>query len=255
MSNDMFDLSGRIALVTGSSRGIGYTLARGLGRAGAEVILNGVREDALTAAADEARSEGIRAHTRVFDVTLPEQVTKAIDDIEANIGPIEILINNVGMQHRQPLEDFPYETWQRLLNVNLTSAFLVGQAVGRKMIPRGHGKIINIHSMQSELARPGIAPYSATKGGMKMLTRGMCVDWAHYGIQTNGIGPGYFVTPLTQVLKDDPKFDAWLCSRTPAGRWGDVEELVGAAVFLASSASDYVNGQIVYVDGGLLAAI
>lgn len=255
MSSDMFDLSGRIALVTGSSRGIGYTLARGLGRAGAEIVLNAIREDALTVAADEARSEGIRVHTRVFDVTSPEQVTEAIDDIEANIGPIEILVNNVGMQHRQPLEDFPYEIWQRLLNVNLTSAFLVGQAVGRKMIPRGHGKIINIHSMQSELARPGIAPYSATKGGMKMLTRGMCVDWAHHGIQANGIGPGYFVTPLTQVLKDDPKFDAWLCSRTPAGRWGDVEELVGAAVFLASRASDYVNGQIVYVDGGLLAAI
>jgi gluconate 5-dehydrogenase len=255
MTTEMFDLTGRIALVTGSSRGIGFTLARGLGRAGAEIILNDIREDALATAADEARAEGIRVHTRVFDVTSPDQVAAAIEDIEANIGPIEILVNNVGMQHREPLENFPFEIWQRLMSVNLTSAFLVGQAVGRKMIPRGHGKIINIHSMQSELARPGIAPYAATKGGLKMLTRSMCAEWAHHGIQTNGIGPGYFVTPLTQALKDDEKFDAWLRNRTPAGRWGDVEELVGAAVFLASRASDYVNGQTIYVDGGLLAVI
>jgi gluconate 5-dehydrogenase len=255
MTGDMFDLTRRIALVTGSSRGIGFTLARGLGRAGAEIVLNDIREDTLATAADEARAEGIKVHTRVFDVTSPEQVSAAIEDIETTVGPIEILVNNVGMQHREPLDNFPYDMWQRLLNVNLTSAFLVGQAVGKRMIPRGHGKIINIHSMQSELARPGIAPYAATKGGLKMLTKSMCAEWAHNGIQTNGIGPGYFVTPLTQVLKDDDKFDAWLRSRTPAGRWGDVEELVGAAVFLASRASDYVNGQTIYVDGGLLAVI
>ncbi|MGD0123529.1 MAG: SDR family oxidoreductase [Candidatus Limnocylindrales bacterium] len=251
----MFDLSGRLALVTGSSRGIGFSLARGLARAGAEVVLNARDAEALAAAAEEMRREGLRAHTRVFDVTVPEQVDAAIEEIEAGIGSIDILVNNVGTQHRAPLEEFPLEAWKRLLDTNLTAVFLVGQAVGRRMIKRRHGKIINILSMQSELARPGIAPYAATKGGVKMLTRSMCAEWARYGIQVNGIGPGYFVTPLTQVLKDDPAFDAWLCGRTPAGRWGDVEELVGAAVFLSSSASDYVNGQIIYVDGGLLAVI
>jgi gluconate 5-dehydrogenase len=255
MNSDMFDLSGRLALVTGSSRGIGFSLARGLARSGAEVVLNARDSEALAAAAEEMRREGLRVHTRVFDVTVPEQVDAAIEEIEAGIGSIDILVNNVGTQHRAPLEEFPLEAWKRLLDTNLTAVFLVGKAVGRRMIKRRHGKIINILSMQSELARPGIAPYAATKGGVKMLTRSMCAEWARYGIQVNGIGPGYFVTPLTQVLKDDPAFDAWLCGRTPAGRWGDVEELVGAAVFLSSSASDYVNGQIIYVDGGLLAAI
>lgn len=255
MSAGLFDLSGRLALVTGSSRGIGLTLARGLGRAGAEVVLNGTRPETLAAAADELRDAGLRVHVFPFDVTVPEQVNAAIDDIEKSVGPIEILVNNVGMQHRTPLAEFPFEMWQRLLSVNLTSAFLLGQAVGRRMIARGHGKIINIHSMQSELARPGIAPYAATKGGLKMLTRSMCVEWARHGIQANGLGPGYFVTPLTQALHDDPDFDAWLRARTPAGRWGDVEELVGAAVFLASRASDFVNGQTIYVDGGILASI
>ncbi len=255
MTDGLFDLTGRIALVTGSSRGIGLTLARGLGRAGAEVVLNGTQPEALTAAAADLQAAGVRAHVRPFDVTNPEQVTGAIDEIESTIGPIEILVNNVGIQHRTPLTEFPLEMWQRLLSVNLTSAFLVGQAVGRRMIPRGHGKIINIHSMQSELARPGIAPYAASKGGLKMLTQSMCVEWARHGIQANGLGPGYFVTPLTQGLHDDVAFDAWLRARTPAGRWGDVEELVGAAVFLASPASNFVNGQTIYVDGGILAAI
>ncbi len=255
MIDGLFHLAGRIALVTGSSRGIGLTLARGLGRAGAEVILNGTRPEVLAAAADELRAMGLRVHARPFDVTDPDQVTAAIEEIEASVGPIEILVNNVGIQHRTPLTEFPLEAWQRLLTVNLTSAFLVGQAVGRRMIPRGHGKVINIHSMQSELARPGIAPYAASKGGLKMLTQSMCVEWARFGIQANGLGPGYFVTPLTQALHDDPAFDTWLRARTPAGRWGDVEELVGAAVFLASRASDFVNGQTIYVDGGILASI
>ena len=255
MIDGMFDLTGRLALVTGSSRGIGFTLARGLGRAGAEVVLNGTKLESLAAAAAELRGEGLRVHVVPFDVTVPDQVAGAIEKIESEIGPIEILVNNVGMQHRAPLAEFPHEMWSRLVSVNLTSAFLVGQAVGRRMIPRGHGKIINIHSMQSELARPGIAPYAVTKGGLKMLTRSMCVEWARYGIQANGLGPGYFVTPLTQTLRDDATFDAWLRARTPAGRWGDVEELVGAAVFLASRASDFVNGQAIYVDGGIMASI
>jgi gluconate 5-dehydrogenase len=219
------------------------------------VVLNARDSEALAAAADGLRREGGRVQTRVFDVTMPEQVSAAIDEIETEIGAIDILVNNVGSQYRAPLEEFPFEAWQRLIDTNLTGIFLVAQAVGRRMIRRGHGKIINILSMQSELARPGIAPYAATKGGVKMLTRSMCAEWAKFGIQVNGIGPGYFVTPLTQPLKDDPAFDAWLCARTPAGRWGEVEELTGAAVYLASRASDFVNGQVIYVDGGILAVI
>ena len=251
----MFDLSGRIALVTGSSRGIGLTLARGLARAGAEVILNNKEGTDLDKPAAALHAEGLRVHVRPFDVTSPADVTAAIAEIEVGVGPIDILVNNVGIQHRRPLEDVAYETWQNILDTNLTSAFLVGQAVGRRMIGRSRGKIINVHSMQSELARPGIAPYAASKGGLKMLTRSMCAEWARHGIQANGIGPGYFVTPLTQKLRDDAAFDAWLRARVPAGRWGDTQELVGAAVFLASPASDYVNGQTIYVDGGMLAVV
>jgi gluconate 5-dehydrogenase len=255
MTDGMFDLGSRLALVTGSSRGIGLTLARGLNAAGAGIVLNALSADALSAAAAGLGGERARVHWRSFDVTAPDQVNSAVDEIETAIGPIEILVNNVGTQFRTPLEDFPFERWRLLMDTNLTSAFLVGQAVGRRMIRRGHGKIINVLSMQSELARPGIAPYAATKGGLKMLTRSMCAEWARYGVQANGIGPGYFVTPLTQTLKDDAAFDTWLRARVPAGRWGEVDELVGAAVFLASPASDYVNGQTIYVDGGMLAVL
>jgi gluconate 5-dehydrogenase len=255
MSLELFDLTGRRALVTGAGRGIGFTLARGLGRAGAALVLNDLDEARLEAAVAELRSEGLTVDGRVFDVTAQEQVEAAIAAIEAEVGSIDILVNNAGIQHRTPLEDFPLDAWQKVLDTNLTSVFLVGQAVGRRMIPRGRGKIINICSIQGELARPGIAAYTAAKGGVRNLTMAMCADWAHHGIQVNAIGPGYFVTPLTQALHDDETFDAWLRARTPAGRWGQVEELVGAAVFLASSASDYVNGQVVYVDGGILAVI
>lgn len=255
MSGAVFDLSGRLALVTGSSRGIGLTLARGLGQAGARLVLNARTATALDEAVAGLRAEGLVVEGRAFDVSDPQSVESSVAAIEVELGPIDILVNNAGIQIRSPLEDFSYEAWRRLLETNLSSVYLVGQAVGKRMIGRRHGKIINICSLQSELARPGIAPYSATKGGVKMLTRGMCTDWARYGIQVNGIGPGYFVTPLTQALRDDPEFDRWLRARTPAGRWGEVEELVGTAVFLASPASDFVNGQIIYVDGGILAAI
>jgi gluconate 5-dehydrogenase len=255
MSDGLFDLTGRLALVTGSSRGIGSTLARGLARAGADIVLNSRDGQTCAAVAEELGRGGFRVHVRPFDVTVPESVGEGVAGIEETIGPIEVLVNNVGMQHRTPLVEFPYAVWQQLLTVNLTSAFLVGQAVGRRMVTRGHGKIINVHSLQSELARPGIAPYAATKGGLKMLTQSMCAEWARYGVQANGIGPGYFVTPLTQSLKDNPEFDAWLCTRTPAGRWGELEDLVGATVFLASRASDFVNGQTIYVDGGISAVI
>jgi gluconate 5-dehydrogenase len=255
MSSSLFDLSGRTALLTGSSRGLGLALARGLARAGATVVLNARGAEALEKAVESLREEGLDAHSAAFDVTDPDAVEAAVAGVEASVAPIDVLVNNAGMQDRRPLETFPVEAWRRLLEVNLSSAFIVGQAVARQMIERGHGKIINICSLQSEVSRPGIAPYAATKGGLKMLTKGMCADWARHGIQVNGIGPGYFITELTKPLKEDAAFDQWLRDRTPAGRWGDPEELVGAAIFFAAPASDFVNGQILYVDGGVLAVI
>ena len=190
-----------------------------------------------------------------FDVTDAAAVQAGVDRIEAETGPIDILVNNAGIQRRAPLEDFAVDTWREIVSANLDSVFFVGQAVARHMIARKRGKIINIASLQSEAARYSIAPYTATKGAVKNLTKGMCTDWARHGLQVNAIGPGYFDTPLNKALVDDPKFDAWLRARTPAGRWGDVKELQGAAIFLASSASDFVNGQTIYVDGGVLATL
>jgi gluconate 5-dehydrogenase len=255
VSGSLFDLTGRVALVTGSGRGIGLTLARGLASAGATIVLNDVVPDRLEEALADCRAEGIDAHASMFDVTDPEQVAAAVADVEQTVGPIEILVNNAGLQIRAPLEEFSMESWNKLMAVNVTGVFVVSQAVARRMIPRGHGKIVSICSVQAELARPSIAAYTATKGAVKNLVKGMCTDWARYGIQSNGIGPGYFITEMTQALADDPTFDAWLKNRTPAHRWGDVKELVGAAVFLSSDASSYVNGQMLYVDGGMLAAL
>jgi gluconate 5-dehydrogenase len=255
MNAQLFDLTGRVALITGSGRGIGLTLARGLAGAGAHVVLNGRSGDMLDAAVAELRAAGHAADRRVFAVTDGAAGEAAVEDIEATVGPIDILVNNAGIQHRAPLHEFPVEAWHRLLDTNLTAVFLVGQAAARRMIPRGRGKIINICSLTSDLGRQTIAPYAASKGGVKMLTRGMCADWARYGIQVNGLAPGYITTPMNAPLMADPAFDAWLRARTPAGRWGDPEELVGAAVFLASSASDFVNGQVLTVDGGIAAVL
>ncbi len=255
MTVQMFDLSGKRALITGSSQGIGYALATALASAGAELVLNGRNEERLARAAEALRSEGYSAEVAAFDVTDPDAVTAGVDGIEARIGAIDILINNAGMQFRTPLEDFPLEKWRELVSTNIDSAFYVGQAAARHMIGRGRGKIINICSVQSELARPGIAPYTATKGALKMLTKGMCTDWAGHGLQVNGIGPGYFKTELNKALVENPEFTAWLENRTPAGRWGDVAELAGAAIFLASDASSFVNGHILYVDGGITATL
>ncbi|EIM28111.1 SDR family oxidoreductase [Microvirga lotononidis] len=252
---NLFDLSGRIALVTGSSAGIGLALARGLGRAGAHVILNGRRSDRVTEAARSLRDEGSSVVGMPFDVTDSNAVKAAIDRIEAEIGPVDILVNNAGMQRRGPLEDYPEETWHELMATNVDSVFYVSQAVARRMIPRGRGKIINICSVQSELGRPSIAPYATTKGAVKMLTKGMAIDWGRHGIQVNGIGPGYFKTELNQALVDDKAFSDWLIGRTPSRRWGELEDLIGAAVFLASDASAFVNGQIIYVDGGVTASL
>ena len=254
MSLKLFDLSGRRALVTGSSQGIGRSLAQGLAAAGAAVVLNGRDEAKLERAVAELRAEGHEVSGYTFDVTDPEAVEAAIAAIEAG-GPLDILVNNAGIQRRMPLEDFPVETWHELMRTNLDAVFYVGQAVARRMIPRKHGKIINIASMMSEVSRYSVAPYTASKGAVKNLTKGMCTDWARHNIQVNAIGPGYFETPLNQALMDDVKFNAWLEARTPAGRWGRLEELQGACIFLASSASDFVNGQILYVDGGVLATV
>ena len=250
MVSELFSLAGRRALVTGSSQGIGLALARGLAEHGAAVILNGRDPGKIAAAADALSAAGHTVSIARFDVTSPEAVRAGVEAIEAE-GPIDILINNAGMQFRTPLEDFPAERWEQLLTTNVSSVFYVGQAVARRMIPRKRGKIINIASVQSELARPGIAPYTATKGAVRNLTRGMCADWAGHGLQVNAIAPGYFKTPLNQALVDNPDFSSWLEKRTPAARWGNVDELIGAAVFLASDASSFVNGHTLYVDGGI----
>ncbi|MFI9760220.1 SDR family oxidoreductase [Streptomyces sp. NPDC051963] len=256
MSHPLFDITGKTALVTGSSRGIGKALAKGLLEAGCTVVLNGRNATALEATGAElAAGFGDRVRTAAFDVTDSAAVTAGIARIEEEIGPIGILVNNTGVQHRSPLLEFTDDDWHRLLDTNLTSAFLVGREVARRMAPRGHGKIVNICSLQSEAVRPGIAAYSATKGGLKMLTKGMCADLGPLGIQVNGIGPGYFDTELTSALVADEEFSGWVRRRTPAGRWGDVDDLVGALLFLVSPASDFVGGQVLYVDGGMLSVL
>lgn len=250
-----FDLTGKRALITGSSQGIGLALARGLARAGASVVLNGRDRAKLELVAAELAATGISAQALPFDVTDHAAAREAVDGFEAMNGPIDILVNNAGMQHRAPLEDFPADAFERLMRTNVSSVFNVGQAVARHMIGRGRGKIVNIASVQTALARPGIAPYTATKGAVGNLTKGMATDWARHGIQVNAIAPGYFDTPLNAALVADKEFSAWLEKRTPAGRWGRVEELVGACVFLVSDASSFVNGHVLYVDGGITASL
>ncbi|MFG1373918.1 SDR family oxidoreductase [Xanthobacter oligotrophicus] len=255
MSLQLFDLSGKRALVTGSGQGIGLSLAEGLGRAGARVVINGRDHDKLARAAEQLSAQGIAVEMSAFDVTDPKAVAAAVEAIETDHGAIDILVNNAGIQRRAPLEEFEVDTWREVMRTNLDSVFFVGQAVARHMIPRGRGKIINIGSLMSAAARYSVAPYTAAKGGVRNLTFGMCTDWARHGLQINAVGPGYFATPLNQALVENPDFDRWLKARTPAGRWGKVEELQGAVIFLASPASDFVNGQILYVDGGVLATL
>lgn len=251
MSFPLFDLAGRRALVTGSGQGIGYALACGLAQHGATVVINGRNSERTQQAAARLKEDGINAAISIFDVTDRVAVAVAIDEIEAGQGPIDILINNAGMQFRTPLEDFPHSEWEKLIQTNISSLFYVGQAVARKMIARQQGAIINMASVQSALARPGIAPYTATKGAVRNLTSGMATDWARHGLRVNAIAPGYFKTPLNEALVNDAEFSAWLEKRTPAGRWGNVDELVGAAVFLSSDAASFVNGHTLFVDGGI----
>jgi gluconate 5-dehydrogenase len=250
MAATLFDLHGRRALVTGSSQGIGLALARGLAEAGAAVVLNGRDREKLAAAAAEIPG----AEQLAFDVTDHAAVAQAVDAAEAD-GPIDILVNNAGMQHRAPLEEFPPEAFAQLLATNITGVFNVAQACARHMLPRGRGKIVNIASVNAALARATIAPYTATKGAVANLTKGMAADWARHGLNCNAIAPGYMRTPLNEPLWSDPAFNEWLERRTPAGRWGTSEELVGACVFLASDAASFVNGHVLYVDGGLTAAL
>ena len=252
---DIFSVEEKIVLITGSSRGLGFTFARAFGMKGAKIILNGRDATTLEQAAKSLEALGMQVFTSVFDVFDESSVKKEINRIEKKIGPIDVLINNAGINKRAPLEQLSLKDWNDVLRVNLTGAFIVSREVVQRMIPRESGKIINICSLMSEVGRPTTAPYAASKGGIKMLTKAMTVEWAKYNIQVNGIGPGYFITEMTQKLADDREFDSWIRNRTPAGRWGDPNELTGTAIFLASEASSFVNGQVIYVDGGLLAGI
>jgi gluconate 5-dehydrogenase len=256
MSTQLFDLSGRTALVTGSARGIGLSLAEGLGAAGAAVIVNGRQAGVVEAAVEALRSKGIAAHGAVFDVSQEASVKAAFERFDSEGVEIDILLNNAGIQHRQPMVELALADWQRVIDTNLTAAFLVGKEAARRMIQRGRGgKIINIGSLTSEAARATVAPYTVAKGGIKMLSRAMAAEWAKFDIQANSIGPGYILTDMNEALVNNPQFDAWVKGSNPAGRWGKPEELIGTAIYLASSASNYVNGQIIYVDGGWLAVL
>ncbi len=255
MSATPFDLTGRVALVTGASRGLGFAIARGLAQAGATVLLNGRKPAELDAAAAKLRAEGLAADVSVFDVTQRDAVRAAVDAVAAQHGQVDILVNNAGIQRRGPLVDFTARDWDDIVATNLTAPFIVSQAVLPGMIAARRGKIIHIASLMSELARPTVVPYTAAKGGVRQLTRGMAVELAPYGIQVNAIAPGYFATEMNRALIDNAEFNAWVCKRTPAGRWGDPPEIAGLAVFLASSAADYMTGQMLVMDGGMSVAL
>jgi gluconate 5-dehydrogenase len=255
MAGTLFDLTGRTALVTGSSRGLGRAIAEGLAQAGAAVVLNGSDKGRLADPASALRDAGYTVHEAAFDVTDEAAITAAFERLDAQGVAVDILVNNAGIQLRRPMLELATTDWRRVIETNLTSAFVIGREAARRMIPRGCGKIINIGSLTSELARATVAPYTVAKGGIKMLTRAMAAEWAGHGIQANAIGPGYMLTDMNEALVNNPDFNNWLMGRIPSKRWGKPDELVGAAIFLASDASTYVNGQIIYVDGGMIAAM
>ncbi|HSS70197.1 MAG TPA: SDR family oxidoreductase [Casimicrobiaceae bacterium] len=255
MTLPVFDLSGKLALVTGAHRGLGFAIAQGLARAGAEVVLNGRHEDTLAAAAQTLDAQGLSVETSVFDVTDRDAVRASVAAIEREHGAIDILVNNAGIQRRHAFAEFPQEDWDAVIATNLTAPFIVSQAIVPGMIERKRGKIVHIASVMSELGRPTVVPYTAAKGGVRQLTRGMAVELAPHNIQVNAIAPGYFATEMNRALIDNAEFNAWVCKRTPAGRWGQPEEMAGLAVFLASAASDYITGQMLVIDGGMSVAL
>jgi gluconate 5-dehydrogenase len=252
---DLFNLKGKTALITGSSSGLGLVLSSGLASYGCRIILNGRNPDKLAAAVSQMKDHGFDVTGYVFDVVNSREVEEVMEKNKNEIGNIDILVNNAGIQKRAPLEDFMEKDWDQVIDINLKGPYIMAKVVIKDMIKRQAGKIINICSLQSELARPTIAPYAASKGGLKMLTRAMATEWAKYNVQVNAIGPGYFKSEMTKALYENKEFDEWLCKRTPTNRWGNPEELIGTAVFLASDASSFVNGQIIYVDGGITACI
>src|SRR6266403_1871819 len=254
MSLPVFDLSGKVALITGAYRGLGFAIAQGLARAGAQVVLNGRKKDLLDASVQKLRDQNLHASMAVFDVTDSDAIRAGVAAIEAQHARIDILFNNAGIQRRADFAEFPLEQWNEIIATNLTAPFVVSQAVLRGMIERKRGKIVHIASLLSELARPTVVPYTAAKGGVRQLTRGMAVELAQHNIQVNAIAPGYFATEMNRALIDNVEFNSWVCKRTPAGRWGQPEELAGLAIFLASSASNYMTGQMLVIDGGMSVA-
>ena len=250
-----FDLSGKVALVTGAYRGLGFAIAQGLARAGASVVLNGRKKDLLDTAASELRAKKLKVSTALFDVTDRDAIRQGVAAIEAEHGHIDILFNNAGIQRRGAFAEFPLEQWNEIIATNLTAPFIMSQAVLRGMIERKYGKIVHVASLMSELARPTVVPYTAAKGGVRQLTRGMAVELAQHNIQVNAIAPGYFATEMNRALIDNAEFNSWVCKRTPAGRWGEPDELAGLAVFLASSGSNYITGQMFVIDGGMSVAL
>jgi gluconate 5-dehydrogenase len=256
MSHPLFDLKGKTALITGGTHGLGMAIAMGLGEAGARIVVNDLSAEKIAAAVEEYKKANIEAYGYVFDVTLEMEVISAVEKIEKEVGPIDILVNNAGIIKRIPMIDMPVEEFRQVIDVDLVAPFIMGKHVAKRMIKRGHGKIINMCSMMSELGRDTVSAYAAAKGGLKMLTKNMATEWAKYNIQANGIGPGYFATTQTAPIRvDGHPFNEFIIHRTPAGKWGEPDQLKGAAIFLASEASDFVNGHILYVDGGILATI
>lgn len=255
MSISLFDLTGKTVLITGSSRGLGRAFAEGLAAAGARVVLNGMNPARLAEAATEMRADGHDVLTAAFDVTDEAAIVAAFDAFDRDGVAIDILMNNAGIQFRKPMLELETADWQRVIDTNLTSAFVIGREAAKRMAARGAGKIINIGSLTSELARATVAPYTVAKGGIKMLTKAMAAEWGELGIQANAIGPGYMITDMNEALINNPDFDAWVKARTPMRRWGKPEELVGTAIYLASDASNYISGQIIYADGGMISVL
>ncbi|WP_068115623.1 glucose 1-dehydrogenase [Tropicimonas marinistellae] len=255
MSTKLFDLSGKTALITGSSRGLGRAMAEGMAAAGARVILNGVNEARLQEAVEEMTAGGYDVIGAAFDVADEAAIVAAFEKLDSDGVAVDILVNNAGIQFRKPIVELETSDWQRVIDVNLTAVFICAREAAKRMIPRGHGKIINIGSLLSDAARATVSPYGAAKGGVRMLTKIMTAEWASKGIQVNAIGPGYMATEMNTALIENEEFNDWVCKRTPSGRWGQPDEMAGTAIYLASDASNYINGQLIYVDGGMISVL